>query len=157
MIVNQNVFLPINTLNTDIPDVNQALANVFENIKTLNNYGIGTNTPILNPIHVNVNTTINTNVNGQIQVIGIRSSTSSITITLPAYNQNVIEGSCFWIFDETGNANTYNITINSNSNLINGSTSNKTINQNYGYITLYCYKVGISQLEFIILGSQGVV
>lgn len=147
----------VGTSNSTIAEVNTALTNLLQNIQSLNNYGIGIYTPIFQPVHITSNATINTTQNGQMQVIGVRSATSGITITLPLYTSNIIEGSMFYIFDETGNANTYNITVDRNGNLINGATSNKTINANYGYIVLYCYKVGLTQAEFIILGSSGVI
>jgi hypothetical protein len=129
----------------------------MDNLNKVNNYGLGTASPLFYPIHPNVNTTINTSTNGQIQVVGVRSSTSALTMTLPAYNQNVVEGANFYFYDETGNASTYNITINTNGNKINGSTANKIINTNYGYLWILCYKVGVSDLEFIILNQNGVV
>jgi hypothetical protein len=156
MIINSSIFLPVPIVST-ITDVNNAMNVLMDNIQKVNNYGLGMDSPIFTPIHPSVDTTINCNLNGQFQVIGVRSSTSALTMTLPLYSHNIIEGANFYFYDETGNASTYNITINTNGNKINGSTSNKTINANYGYLWILCYKKGISDLEFIILSQNGVV
>lgn len=148
-------FLPINPVST-FAQVDTALSNLQTNIAKVNSYGHGTQSPFLTPIHPTSSTTVDTTANTQWQGVGVRSSVSAITITLPTYS-NLINGSLFVIYDETFNANTYNITIERNGNLINNAASNKTINAASGYIWLYCFSVGLTRAEFIILGSSGVV
>jgi hypothetical protein len=83
------------------------------------------------------------------QYVGVNSSVSGITITLPL-NANLTAGDTFYIVDETGNANTYNITIATNSNNVNGSASNISITKNYGYIWI----LFVTASTFIILNQD---
>jgi hypothetical protein len=73
------------------------------------------------------------------------TSASALTLTLPAspaLNDEI------QIFDASGNASTYNITVSRNGNKINGSTGNLIIDTNGGWYTLvytgstYGWKVG---------------
>jgi hypothetical protein len=153
-IVDQSGLIPIGTPTT-IAQIQVALTALLANLVKINSFGLGVYSPIYTPLHPTSNYTIDPQVNGQMQSIGVRSSTTGLTITFPAFNK-MIDGSTFIIFDETLNSNTYNITINPNGNKINGSTSNKTINVNGGYLIVQCFSVGLTQSEFITLGSSGV-
>ena len=73
------------------------------------------------------------------------TSSSALTLTLPASpaQNNQVD-----IFDASGNAATYNITLGRNSNLINGNAGNFIIDANGYWATLvytgatYGWKVG---------------
>lgn len=72
-------------------------------------------------------------------------TTAARTLTLPA---NPTLGGEISIFDASGSANTYNITVSRNGNLINGSAGNLIIDTDGGWYTLvytgatYGWKVG---------------
>lgn len=154
-ITNPSNLYPIGTIST-FADVNNALTAITANLAKLNTFGLGTQSPLFTPIHPTSSATIDVVANSQIQAIGVRSSIGALTITLPSYSALIV-GSMFYIYDETSNATTYNITIARNGNDINGSASDKTINTNNGFILLYCGVVGLTKAEFFIFGSSGVV
>ena len=60
-------------------------------------------------------------------------TTSSRTLTLPS---SPAVGDEIYVFDASGTAGTYNITVNRNSNYINGSASNLIIDINGGAASL---------------------
>ena len=91
----------------------------------------------------NITITSTTGTNGTVPyVIGVNTSSSSITITLPTTSSNGMElGRTYIIYDHSGNSNVNNIVINANGDsaggTINGSNT-MTINQNYASYTIIC-------------------
>lgn len=73
------------------------------------------------------------------------SMASAITLKLPTYT-DLVMGDSFYIKDFTRNSSTYNITLNLNGNLIEGSSTDQVINTNGGKIEL----IYITGNEFII-------
>lgn len=117
------------------------LTNISENIRKLNNYGIGAGTAAYTQVDIDSSVTtaytIDPNTNGKKQLIAVDTGSAAVTITLPLSSvTNLVKGSSFIIADISGDAATYNITIAINSNTIDGVSSNVTINSAYGYVEL---------------------
>jgi hypothetical protein len=99
----------------------------------------------LNLKKTEIPTSISTNTNLSTGRRYFVTSSSALTLTLPAspaLNDEI------QIIDASGNASTYNITVDRNGNLINGGTGNLIIDTNGGWYTLlytgstYGWKVG---------------
>lgn len=88
-----------------------------------------------------------TNTTWVAQAVGFPSSSVSSNITLASNNKYFVDtstartltlpsspavGDEIYVFDASGSAGTYNITVNRNSNYINGSASNLIIDVNGG-------------------------
>lgn len=76
----------------------------------------------------------NTTLSAFRRIYPCATSSSAITVTLPL---NAPSGNEIIIFDFTGTASTYNLTINPNGGTINGSSANYVISTNYGRVRLY--------------------
>jgi hypothetical protein len=90
--------------------------------------GLTSNSGNLNIVIVSSNTTISNSVG----LVLVNTSTSGITITLPA---SPIDGKILRIKDKSGNAFNRNILINGNTRVIDGN-STALINSNYGGLEL---------------------
>lgn len=92
-----------------------------------------------------------TNTTWVAQAVGFPSSSVSSNITLASNNKYFVDttssrtltlpsspsvGDEIYVFDASGSAGTYNITVNRNSNYINGSASNLIIDVNGGAASL---------------------
>ena len=92
-----------------------------------------------------------TNTTWVAQAVGFPSSSVSSNITLASNNKYFVDttssrtltlpsspavGDEIYVFDASGTAGTYNITVNRNSNYINGSASNLIIDINGGAASL---------------------
>ena len=71
---------------------------------------------------------------GHSYMIGVNTDSSAITVTLPSDSSRV-NGRTYYIFDSTGSATTYNITINGNGKNIVGN-SIATISSPYNGLTV---------------------
>lgn len=140
-----NSLTTVTTSIASLTDAQTAIQQLNLNQTKINENGIGKTSSMWTINRPTTDETLerNTGVN---QYVGVNSSVTGITITLPL-NANLQSGDTFYIVDETGNANTYNITINTNSNNVNGSSSNITISKNYGYIWI----LFVTTSTFIIL------
>lgn len=106
--------------------------------------GINTSTPA-STLHINgsisikrstVNDTAYTILNTD-HVIAVTALSAARTLTLPTV-ASAKEGKLFRIKDESGNAGTFNITVDGNgSETIDGALT-KVISSNYGSINIYC-------------------
>ena len=71
---------------------------------------------------------------GHSYMIGVDTSSSAITVTLPSDSSRT-NGRVYYIFDSVGSANTNNITINGNSKNISGN-STFVITSKYNAVTV---------------------
>jgi hypothetical protein len=70
------------------------------------------------------------------RVVGVTNAGSAVTVNLAAIG-NMTAGDSITVKDEAGDANTFNITIETaGAETIDGA-ANYTINTAYGYVTLY--------------------
>lgn len=151
-IVDIGAFLSVNPSIISDTNTKQAVTNLKSNVELLRAYGIGT---AATPFEVerptaSVNPLTRAD-SGKIKYVGVNSSVSALTMTLPA-DLDSKNGDSFYIVDETGNASTYNVVIDltTNSLTANGSGSNITITKNYGYLWIMKFTAS----SYIILNQD---
>jgi hypothetical protein len=143
-----NTLTSVTTSLGSLADAEEAVQQLDFNQRKINSNGLGNLSSMFTIFRPTSDETLDRNT-GVNQYVGVNSSVSGITITLPL-NANLTAGDTFYIVDETGNANTYNITIATNSNNVNGSASNISITKNYGYIWI----LFVTASTFIILNQD---
>lgn len=121
-----------------------------DNIEDLRTFGLGRFSKFVTLSRLNISRTVPAAPNGE-HLVGVISASSpgALTMTLPA-SSDILAPYRVKIYDETGNCNTYPITITPNSGqTINGSDSSLTLSFNYGnYELLY-----VTTDTWIIIGK----
>jgi len=130
-------------LQAELPKIN-------DNFETLRAYALNDTSRLFTYTTADEAQTLPVATNGY-SLIGVISAASpgALTLTLPA-SANLSVGYRVKIFCETGNCNTYNITIARNtSQTINGASSNLTLSFNYGHYEL----IYVALNTWIVIGK----
>lgn len=96
-------------------------------------------------ITVNQTNPVSINLTTDDYMVSVNTSSDAQTVALLS---NPTTGRTFYIVDESGNANTNNITVNGNGQNINGS-STYVINTDYGFV-----KVVYNGTQYLVIGKD---
>ena len=138
MITNSTNLIPMGTSIPTLPDAEKSISAISENIKKINDFGLGFAVPFFDVKNINADYQIVNNqdtASNQFFNVISAASPGALTLTFPS---NPTIGSLYYFYDYTGNCSTYNITIARNGNTIDGSTSNVTLSTNYTKALFIC-------------------
>lgn len=128
---------------TNLTDAIEAIKALTENQETLRKFGYGRDEASFKVLaEITVNNKILSRLDkGTTAIVTVDNSSSAITIKLPAVS-DTFDGDSYFIFDKRGYANTHNITLDLNSNELDGGTTNPIININKGFFQVVCTDQG---------------
>lgn len=128
---------------TNLTDSIEAIKALTENQETLRKFGYGRDEASFKVLaEITVNNKILSRLDkGTTAIVTVDNSSSAITIKLPAVS-DTFDGDSYFIFDKRGSANTHNITLDLNSNELDGGTTNPIININKGFFQVVCIEQG---------------
>lgn len=126
----------LNIPNPSATTLEQAVQQFNQNFQMIDYYCVNKRDIFFETIEINNANSGSTIIKStKISNVKFNATDSALSVLLPPAS-SLKDGDKITFYDSVGNADTYNLTINRNSHLINGQTNNYVINTEKGWVEL---------------------